>query len=163
MWAVGAYNQSMTIYIGADHGGYDYKQHLIEVLTAEGHELHDCGTSSHDSTDYPLYAAQLTVAVAADPATRGVLVCRSGEGMEMAANKAKGIRAALVWEKTVAAETRRDNDANVVVLPADFISETTAADLVRVFLATSFSGEERHIRRIKELHALEGTQYIPTV
>ena len=149
----------MHIYIGSDHGGFTQKQHLLELLNQLGHETTDCGTYSPESTDYPDFALAVGNAVKNHPEGRGILLCRSGEGMEMAANKIPKIRAALVWDPKVAVETRHDNDANVLVIPSDFVSEETAEEIVRQFLATPFSNEERHVRRLVKLHNIEHTAY----
>ena len=154
-----AYNEAMHIYIGSDHGGYAQKDRLIEALRPEGYEITDCGTYSPASTDYPDFALAVGRSVAEHPHSLGILLCRSGEGMEMAANKIPKIRAALVWQEDVAVETRRDNDANILVLPSDFISEEQALAIARRFAATPFSGEERHIRRLQKLHAIERVSY----
>ncbi|HSI20490.1 MAG TPA: RpiB/LacA/LacB family sugar-phosphate isomerase, partial [Verrucomicrobiae bacterium] len=120
-----------------------------------GYEVEDMGTHSAESTDYAEYAVKVGRAVQQDPNARGILLCRSGEGMEIAANKLKGIRAALVWRPDIAAETRRDNDSNILVLPADFVAEHDMLAIARSFLDTDFSGEERHQRRIDQIKALE--------
>lgn len=150
----------MTIYLGSDHGGFAHKQAILAHLQAAGREVVDCGSHrlepADDYTDFSLAVAQ---AVAAQPGSRGILLCRSGEGMEMVANKVAGIRAALVWDRRIAQETRRDNDANVMVLPADFITSEQAVNLSDQFLETEFSGEERHLRRLEKLHQIEHTQY----
>jgi len=146
----------MTVFIGSDHGGFAQKQAVFSSLVAEGFQVRDIGPHSLNlSDDYPDYAIQVAREVQKDPRARGILLCRSGEGMEMAANKVSGIRAALVWKPEVAVETRRDNDANVIVLPSDFVSETEAQAIVRAFLATDFSGEERHQRRVEKMNELE--------
>lgn len=153
------YNKTMHVYIGSDHGGYDYKQQLISRLTADGYAITDCGTYSSASTDYPDFALAVGKAVADQADARGILLCRSGEGMEMAVNKIPKIRAALVWNRPVAEETRRDNDANVLVLPADFVSQDEALSITEAFLSTQFSGEERHVRRLEKLHNIEHVRY----
>ena len=147
------------VYIGSDHGGFAQKELIIASLRSEGYSLTDCGTYSPESTDYPDFALAVGTAVQGGKDRLGVLLCRSGEGMEMAANKVKMIRAALVWKVEVAVETRHDNDANVLVLPSDFVSNETALAITRAFLSTPFSGEERHIHRIEKLHAIEHTNY----
>jgi len=145
----------MQCIVGTDHGGFVFKELLVKWLTAQGHVVDDRGVHDEAPVDYPLIAADVARAVAANQVARGILLCRSGEGMEMAANKIPGIRAALVWEPHVAVETRRDNDANILCLPADFITEKHMYAIVDAFLATPFSGEERHARRIHQLMNLE--------
>lgn len=141
----------MHIYLGSDHGGYSLKEQLIADLEHEGLEITDCGTDSLQPTDYPDYAELVADNVAKEPGSFGILLCRSGEGMEMAANKVRGIRAALVWDEAVALETRRDNNANILVLPADFISPALALACTRRFLVTSFSNLPRHIARLEKM------------
>jgi len=149
----------MQVYIGSDHGGFNQKQLLLADLQLEGVEVTDCGTYSSESTDYPDFALAVSQAVTANKGSLGILLCRSGEGMEMAANKVPKIRAALVWKPEVAAETRRDNDANVLVIPSDFVSDEESRKIARSFLTTEFSGEERHIKRLEKLHRIEHTTY----
>lgn len=146
----------MRVIIGTDHGGFTQKEQLREQLKAAGYEVEDMGTFSAESTDYPEYAVKVGKAVQADlENSRGILLCRSGEGMEIAANKLKGIRAALVWRPDVAAETRHDNDSNILVLPSDFVAESDMFTIAKTFLDTPFSGEERHARRISAISELE--------
>ncbi len=147
------------VYIGSDHGGFAQKELLVRALQEEGFIVTDCGTYNRESTDYPDFAVAVGNAVAAEAGRFGILLCRSGEGMEMAVNKVPKIRAALVWKKEVAEETRHDNDANVLVLPSDFISDEEAVTISRAFLTTQFSKGERHVRRIEKLHRIEHTNY----
>jgi ribose 5-phosphate isomerase B len=145
----------MHIYIGADHGGYETKEKLRHELEAEGFSVEDMGAYSDESSDYPEFGIKVARAVQHNPEARGILLCRSGEGMEIVANKLKGIRAALVWRPDIAAETRRDNDSNVLVLANDFIAEHDILTIAKTFLETEFSGEERHARRIAQITELE--------
>jgi ribose 5-phosphate isomerase B len=146
----------MHIYIGADHGGIAAKDALTLFLRALGHEVTDVGPHQAVPTDdYPPFARAVGEGVRDTHGSCGILLCRSGEGMEMAVNKIRGIRGALVWKEEVAVETRRDNDANVLVLPADFLNSTEIEAIAKAFLDTPFSGEERHQRRINQLHQLE--------
>lgn len=160
----------MHIYIGSDHGGSRQKALLAERLKDAGYEVTDCGSYSSESTDYPDFAVAVAKAVTGDtenpkgiyqPAgdKRGILLCRSGEGMDMAANKFPGVRAALVWDVKVAEETRRDNDANIIVLPSDFLADDTAVQFAKIFMETPFSQAERHVRRLQKLHAIENVLY----
>ena len=149
----------MHIYIGSDHGGQEQKTFLIEGLKDGECVITDCGSYSTEATDYPDFALAVGKAVIADPGSMGILLCRSGEGMEMAANKIAKVRAALVWSAEIAKETRQDNDANVLVLPSDFVSDQDALTITKVFIATEFSGEKRHIRRLEKLHNIENTHY----
>lgn len=139
----------MEVYIGADHGGFDLKQHSQSFLDAMGYHVQDCGAVERNSTDdYPVFAQAVAKAVATHPGSLGLLFCRSGEGMAIAANKIPGVRASVVWNREVAAETRKDNDANVAVFPADYLSEEEFEQCATAFLTTPFSQEERHVRRI---------------
>ncbi len=148
----------MHIYIGSDHGGYEYKEQLLGWLHEHGYPTTDCGTYSTESTDYPDFALAVGKAIQDHPRSKGILLCRSGEGMEIAVNKLRGIRAALVWRIDVAKETRHDNDANVLVLPGDFLSPEEVTAITEAFLTTEFSGIERHARRIEKITAIEASQ-----
>ena len=149
-----------TIYIGSDHGGFEHKKLLIEELQASNYQVTDCGAHIVNSTDdYTDFAAAVARAVREDKGSKGILLCRSGEGMEMAANKVPGIRAALVWREDVARETRKDNDANVLVLPSDFIGSEEILTIAKTFLETDFSNEDRHIRRLEKITAIEKARY----
>lgn len=145
----------MKIAIGADHAGYLLKEQIRERLTAAGHEVVDYGTQSPDSTDYPDYAKPVAEAVSGGEADRGVLVCSTGVGMSIAANKVKGVRAALAFNADEVQLTREHNDANVLALGARYTDADTAAQLIDVFLKTPFSGGERHSRRIAKVAKLE--------
>lgn len=149
----------MQVYLGSDHGGFEQKNALLKTLKAEGFVVTDCGSYSSASTDYPDFALAVGREVSKDSTARGILLCRSGEGMEIAANKIPKVRAALVWNKQIVKETRTDNDANILVLPSDYISTEEAIEMSQLFLTTPFSGEERHIRRLEKLHNIEHTSY----
>ncbi len=123
----------------------------------------DCGTNSSELVDFPEYAVTVANHVARRPQTFGILLCRSGEGMEMVANKVHGIRSALVWNERVARETRNDNDANIIVLPADFLLPAQALACVRRFLSTNYSEVPRYTRRLVALHRIEQEEYVPTI
>lgn len=144
----------MKIAIGADHGGFQLKNQLREKLTAAGHQVEDFGTNSSDSTDYPDYAGPVAHAVAEGKAERGILVCGSGVGMQIAANKVKGIRAALGVSPEQVALIRQHNNANILTLGERFIQEPAAEELVRIFLETPFEGG-RHSQRVEKIMALE--------
>jgi ribose 5-phosphate isomerase B len=144
----------MKIAIGADHAGFALKELLRDELRADGHEVIDVGTNSPDSTDYPDYAAAVGQQVASSRAERGVLVCASGVGMSIAANKITGIRAALGVEEDEVKLTRQHNDANVLTLGARFTSAAKASQLMRLFLDTPFEGG-RHQRRVNKIASLE--------
>ena len=144
----------MKIAVGADHAGYTLKERLIGKLKEDGHEVVDFGTHSTESTDYPDFAAAVSRAVVAGEAETGLLVCSSGVGMSIAANKIRGIRAALGVNADEVSYTRRHNDANVLALGANYTDEATARVLLDTFLTTRFEGG-RHARRIEKIKKLE--------
>lgn len=144
----------MRLAVGADHAGFALKEAIEEALRRQGHEVVDFGTHSPESTDYPDYAARVGDAVRRGEAERGILVCLTGTGMAMAANKIPGIRAALGVTPEWVRLSRAHNDANVLTLGARFTDAATAEELVRVFLETSFDGG-RHERRLAKIAALE--------
>ncbi|HSP69069.1 MAG TPA: ribose 5-phosphate isomerase B [Bryobacteraceae bacterium] len=144
----------MKIAIGADHAGFELKNQLGEALRKSGHQVCDFGTNSAESTDYPDYARYVAQAVAAGAAERGVLVCGSGIGMSIAANKVRGVRAALGVNLEVVRLTRAHNNANVLTLGARFIELALADQLVQAFLETPFEGG-RHERRLSKLSQME--------
>ncbi|MFN3840548.1 MAG: ribose 5-phosphate isomerase B [Cyclobacteriaceae bacterium] len=140
----------MTIAAGSDHAGYEYKEALKKWLTAQGHEVVDFGTHNADSTDYPDYAHPVANAIEKGEADFGLLICGSANGMAITANKHQGIRAALCWNEEVASLARQHNNANVVCIPARFISAEQAERIVERFLLTSFEGG-RHERRVSKI------------
>ena len=144
----------MKIAMGADHAGFELKNHLGEILRRSGHEVCDFGTNSAESTDYPDYAARVAKAVASGAAERGVLVCGSGVGMSIAANKVQGIRAAVGIQIEQVRLIRGHNDANVLTLGARFTDPETARELLQAFLDAPFEGG-RHQRRIAKITRLE--------
>jgi ribose 5-phosphate isomerase B len=144
----------MKIAVGADHAGYALKERLLEKLKVEGHEVVDFGTDSTESTDYPDFAAAVGYAVARNEAEAGLLVCSSGVGMSIAANKIHGVRAALGTNVDEVSYTRRHNDANVLALGSHYTDEPTAKALLDTFLTTGFEGG-RHARRIEKINKLE--------
>jgi ribose 5-phosphate isomerase B len=144
----------MRIAIGADHAGLVLKQHLRSKLEADGHDVVDFGATSEESTDYPDFAYLVARQVSQDRADRGILVCSTGIGMSIAANKVSGIRAAVVDCTEAARLTREHNDANIITLGARFVGETQAEQLVDVFLNTEFTGG-RHARRVAKIARIE--------
>jgi len=152
---------TMRVYLGSDHAGFDLKARLVEHLTSLGHEPVDCGALSLDpDDDYPapcIAAAQRTVA---DPGSLGIVIGGSGNGEQIAANKVRGIRAALVWSDPTAQLAREHNDANVISIGARNHPVAGALRFVEIFLATPFSQGERHIRRIAELTRYEQTAQV---
>jgi ribose 5-phosphate isomerase B len=139
-----------TIAIAADHGGYDLKTALLPVIAAMGLGVLDLGTSGHEAVDYPDFAAALAVALADGRARRGVLICGTGIGISIAANRHKGVRAALCHDGLTARLARQHNDANVLALGGRLIGFETAKDCLATFLTTPFDGG-RHIGRIAKL------------
>jgi ribose 5-phosphate isomerase B len=144
----------MKIAIAADHAGFALKERLRQKLAEEGHEVADFGTGSPESCDYPDYAQQVAREVGEGRSERGILVCSTGIGMAMAANKVAGVRAAPAQSDDEVRLTREHNDANVLTLGARYLDEAQAAALIRTFLTTEFSGG-RHARRVAKIGALE--------
>ena len=144
----------MKVAIAADHGGFALKGRLIQVLDA-GHEVLDLGTHSEEPVDYPDYARALAEAVLDGRAERGVLICGSGAGAAIAANKMRGIRAALAHDTYTAHQMVEHDDVNVCCLGARVIGAELAAEVATVFLAARFTGEERHVRRLNKIAEIE--------
>jgi ribose 5-phosphate isomerase B len=147
----------MTIAIGADHAGFALKEKLRSRLAAEGHDVLDFGTTSSDSCDYPDYAQIVARNVAQGRADRGVLVCSTGIGMAMAANKVAGVRAAPGQSEDEVRLTREHNDANILTLGAKYLDEGHASALIDIFLNTEFAGG-RHARRVAKIAQLEQSE-----
>ncbi len=146
----------MRVAIAADHAGVDRKEEVAEALREGGHEVLDLGTSDRAPVDYPDVAARLARAVLDGRAERGVLICGSGVGAAIAANKLRGIRAGLCHDSYSAHQGVEHDDMNVLVLGARVIAGELAKELARIFVAARFSGEERHVRRLSKIRALEG-------
>ena len=136
--------------IASDHAGFEMKEHLRATLEKMGYEVEDIGTHSAASTDYPDYAHPLATKVETGEAKRGVLLCGTGLGMSYAANRHHGVRAAVVWSPEIATYARSHNDANVLVLPARFVSEADADAILKNFLETPFEGG-RHQKRVDKI------------
>lgn len=136
------------IAIGCDHGGFALKQEVMKHLTARGLEFKDFGTYSEDSCDYPVYGKAVANAVANGECEKGILICGTGIGISITANKVPGIRAALCGDCFSAEATRLHNDANILAMGARVVGAGLALKIVDTFLDTPFSGDERHIRRI---------------
>ena len=136
------------IAIGSDHGGFELKKKLMEHLRERGLEYKDFGTYSSASCDYPVYAKAVANAVASGECDRGIIICGTGIGVSMTANKVRGIRAALCGDCFSAEATRQHNDANVLCMGARVVGEGLALKIADTFLDTPFSNDERHIRRI---------------
>ncbi|MCR4399853.1 MAG: ribose 5-phosphate isomerase B [Syntrophomonadaceae bacterium] len=144
----------MRIMIGSDHAGYELKEKLRNLLAESGHPVSDFGSESADPVDYPDIAARVARSVVGTQGAMGILVCGTGTGMAIAANKIPGVRAAVCSSVPVAHAARSHNDANVLALGARIISEELAAVIVRCFLETPFEGG-RHARRVEKIRALE--------
>lgn len=148
----------MLIYLGSDHGGYEMKNALVDYLGSEGgggHDVVDLGCFSMDAIDYPDMAREVCEKVAINPDSRGILVCGTGIGMEISANKIDGIRATVATDENMAEMSRRHNNANVITLGGRTTDVELAKKIVAKFLTTDFeSGEERHVRRVEKMNAL---------
>ena len=144
----------MKISLGCDHGAYELKEHLKTYLTAQGHQVVDCGTRSADSCDYPVFARAAAEQVASGACERGIVLCTTGIGISISANKVKGIRCALCSDPYSAEMTRRHNDANMLALGAGIVGRNLAERIVDVFLSTGFEGG-RHERRVSLMMDLE--------
>jgi ribose 5-phosphate isomerase B len=140
----------MHILIGSDHAGFDLKHQLKDHIRSLGHIVTDKGTHVQDSVDYPDHAHAVAQGVLAEPGALGILICGSGNGVNISANKHRGIRSALAWTPDIATLARNHNDANVLALPARFISTAEAIAIVEAFLAGSFEGG-RHQRRVEKI------------
>jgi RpiB/LacA/LacB family sugar-phosphate isomerase len=144
----------MKIAIGSDHAGFALKEKIKEFLKANGYHFEDFGAHSEEASDYPDFAKKVAEAVLSG-FDLGILICGSGIGMSIAANKFPGIRAAFCTSPEIAKASREHNNANILTLGARFIDEKTAIKIVKIFIETKFSGEERHIRRLKKIAELE--------
>ena len=145
----------MKIALACDHGGYEMKEQIKTWLTEMGYEYEDFGCYSTASCDYPEFAAAAARAVAGGSCEKGILVCTTGIGISIAANKIKGIRCAHCADCLQAQLTREHNDANMMAIGAGFTGPNMAKEMVKVFLTTAFSGGERHVRRVNGVKALE--------
>ena len=144
----------MKIAIGADHAGFEEKEAIKPTLDALGIEFVDVGTTSVDSVDYPDYARKVAEAVAKGEVDQGLLMCGSGTGMAISANKVKGVRAAVAWNEDIARLARQHNNANVLALPARFTTKDEMAKIVKAFFSTDFEGG-RHAPRVDKISQIE--------
>lgn len=142
--------QNETIAIGGDHAGYELKEQMKEFLKDKGYSLKDFGPHNTDSVDYPDYVHPLAKAVHNKEYNRGILICGSANGVAMTANKYGNVRAAIVWDEEISKLARQHNDANILCLPARFISNEEAVAFTELFLTTEFEGG-RHERRVKKI------------
>ena len=141
---------NVKIAIGSDHAGFELKQIIVEYLSSRNVDFVDCGTKNLDSVDYPDFAKRVADEVSNEDLVMGILVCGSGQGMAMTANRYKDVRAAICHNSDVAKITREHNDANILCLGSRFIEKTEALKCVDVFLSTDFEGE-RHLKRINKI------------
>jgi ribose 5-phosphate isomerase B len=152
----------VRVHIGGDHAAFELHQELLTFLADEGHEVTDHGPFEYDAVDdYPVFVIRTAQAVAADPGSRGIVLGGSGNGEQMAANKVAGIRAALCYDAELARLAREHNDAQVISMGGRMQSVEESKEMVRVFLATEFTGEERHQRRIDMVSAFEADGTLP--
>ncbi|MEX0811958.1 MAG: ribose 5-phosphate isomerase B [Chitinophagales bacterium] len=142
--------EKIKIGIGADHAGYDYKEAIIEALEAKGYSIKNFGTFNKDSVDYPDFVHPVCNALDTGDYKMGILICGSANGVAMTANKHQNIRAAIAWEKEISKLSRQHNDANVICVPARFVTLPEALQIVETFLATEFEGG-RHQRRVEKI------------
>lgn len=147
-----------TIYLAADHGGFEYKNQLLDHLHHKGYKVEDLGADVFDDQDdYPKYAfAAATKVIGDDDDARAILLCGSGEGMAIAANRVRGIRAAVCWNVAVARETRTDNNSNVLCIPARFLTEQETFNIAEAWLEEEFSTNPKYKRRLKEIEDIYG-------
>ena len=145
----------MKIAIGSDHAGWKIKKHLLRLLNKKGYEVKDFGCEDDRACDYPDFGLLVAEAVMRGEYEKGILICGAGIGMSLVANKVPGIRAALCLSPFMAKASREHNDANILVLPGRIISEKESEDMATIFLETSFSKDERHVRRIDKIKKIE--------
>ncbi len=136
--------------IGCDHAGFELKNEIMDFLTAKGYEMQDFGCYSTESIDYPDYGHPVASFVEENPGSFGIVICGSGNGINMTVNKHQGIRSALCWKHEIAVLARQHNDANILALPARFLSTEEAIEMVKAFIETSFEGG-RHQTRIDKI------------
>jgi ribose 5-phosphate isomerase B len=147
----------MKIFLASDHAGYQLKEKLEAHLVKSGYDVEDIGNKELDpDDDYPQFAYAATTKVLGSDNARAILVCGSGQGMCIAANRVRGIRASLCWDEASARETRNDNDSNVLCVPARALETEEAFKMIDTWLKTAFSGAPRHMRRLREIEELYG-------
>ena len=152
----------VRLYLGSDHAGFELKSRLIEWLKQQGHEAVDCGPEAYDDgDDYPPYVMKAAASAVADSGSLGIVIGGSGNGEQIAANKIRGVRAALVWSEETAQLARLHNNANVLSLGARLHPTEVAVGFARIFIETEFSGESRHARRLEEISDYERTGDLP--
>jgi ribose 5-phosphate isomerase B len=146
------------IALGADHAGFEEKEKVKRTLEELGIEYEDMGTMTPESVDYPDYAQKVAESISSGKYEQGLLVCGSGTGMAIAANKVKGVRAAVAWSPEIAALARQHNDANILSLPARFLTDSQSADIVKAFFESEFEGG-RHGKRVDKIKGLEDADF----
>jgi ribose 5-phosphate isomerase B len=152
----------MRLYLGSDHAGFELKNHLVNHLAKQGHDVVDVGPHVYDAEDdYPAFCFHTGVKVVADPGSLGIVIGGSGNGEQIAANKVPGVRSALVWKTEIAELARQHNDSNVIAIGARQHTLDEATAFVEAFIATSFSGNDRHARRISQLADYEVARELP--
>jgi len=144
----------MKIVIGSDHGGYELKGKIIEFLNGEKYKIEDMGTHSKESCDYPMIGFQVAEAVSKGKSDMGILICRTGVGMAIIANKVHGVRAVACYDKRMAQASREHNDCNIIVLAADYTDFKQAKEMLKIWLTTKHEGE-RHVRRVRQIKEFE--------
>jgi ribose 5-phosphate isomerase B len=144
----------IKIAIGSDHGGYELKNSIIEFLKQEKYAISDMGTHSKDSCDYPIIGFEVAKAVSSGKADKGILICKTGVGMAIIANKLHGIRAAACYDKDMAKSSREHNDCNIIVLAASYTDMAKAKEILKIWLKTDAAGD-RHARRVKQIKDYE--------
>jgi ribose 5-phosphate isomerase B len=153
---------TVRVYLGSDHAGYELKARLADWLKQQGHDPVDCGPAAYaDGDDYPPYVMRAAAAVVADPGSLGIVIGGSGNGEQIAANKVRGVRAALAWSEETARLARLHNDANVLSLGARMHPVEVAVGFAAIFVDTAFSAEPRHSRRLGQIAAYEATGDLP--
>ncbi|MEV0895712.1 ribose-5-phosphate isomerase [Actinoplanes sp. NPDC049802] len=152
----------MRLYLGSDHAGFELKNHLVNHLNKQGHDVVDVGPHVYDAEDdYPAFCFHTGVKVVADPGSLGIVIGGSGNGEQIAANKVPGVRSALVWKAEIAELARQHNDSNVIAIGARQHTLDEATAFVEAFIATPFSGDARHARRIGQLTDYEVARKLP--
>ena len=144
----------MKIALGSDHGGYELKIKIGEFLKSEGYDIEDFGTHSKESCDYPMIGFEVAKAVSETKAERGILICKTGVGMAIIANKLRGIRAVACYDKEIARSSREHNDCNVLVLAANYTDFKKSKEIIKIWLRHQALGE-RHGRRVKQIKDIE--------
>jgi len=144
----------MKIAIGSDHGGYELKSDIIGFLKEEGHDVKDYGTHSKESCDYPMIGFEVARVLSEGKAERGILICKTGVGMAIIANKLHGVRAAACYDEEMAKSSREHNDCNIIVLASNYIDFKKSKVLLKIWLETKHAGE-RHERRVRQIRDIE--------